>query len=703
MTQRFYVTTPIYYVNGSPHIGHAYTSVVADALTRYHRLRGQRARFLTGTDEHGQKIEREAVKAGMAPQAFVDDVSQRFRGLWPKLGVQPDDFIRTTEARHVAGVQKWWRKVRDAGDLYKGSYKGLYCIACEGYKTEKELLPGNLCPIHERPVETREEETWLFRLSKYQDRLLKLYEEHPEFVLPETRRNEIVSFVQGGLDDLSVSRSNFTWGIPVPDDPGHVIYVWFDALFNYLTAVDETPERDFWPPQIQLVAKDIVRFHTVYWPAFLMSAGFTRAQLPTTVWTHGYLLTGGRKTSKTPGLTAVKTSGTTDPVRIADVLGADVLRFYLLREVSFGQDGEFSIPGIIGRARAELGETVGNLLHRALPFVGKYFDGRVPEVKDADLTDLERTLRARVATLVAEAGAAWDALTMSRALELTIETARTANRYFDETAPWKLAKSDDRARLGVVIAHVLEIVRIVAVMLSPVTPTKSDDLLHQLGLGALTPREDVDQWPSQWGELLVNTVVRPGPPVFPKYDPPTEAAMLLSLDVRDAEPATEKTAPKTTQKAPMSTDEKPATETAAAVTVTATATATVAAPVTAPAASPAAEEPSPAIAYDDFAKVDLRVGKVLTAEKIPRKDRLLKLSVDLGEASGPRTIIAGIALAFPVVEELVGQQVVVVANLAPRDFGKGLVSHGMLLAASSPESLSLATFAKPYPVGTRVK
>jgi methionyl-tRNA synthetase len=693
MTQRFYVTTPIYYVNGSPHIGHAYTSVVADALTRYHRLRGRRARFLTGTDEHGQKIEREAVKAGMEPQAFVDDVSQRFRGLWPKLGVQPDDFIRTTERRHVDGVQKYWRKVRDAGDLYKGSYKGLYCLACEGYKTEKELLPGGLCPIHERPVEERAEETWLFRLSKYQDRLLKLYEEHPEFVLPETRRNEIVSFVQGGLEDLSVSRSNFTWGIPVPDDPGHVIYVWFDALFNYLTAVEGTAEADFWPPQIQLVAKDIVRFHTVYWPAFLMSAGFERAQLPTTIWTHGYLLSGGRKTSKTPGLAAAKTSGTTDPVRIADVLGADVLRFYLLREVSFGQDGEFSIPGIIGRARAELGETVGNLLHRALPFVGKYFDGRVPEAKDEALTDTERALRARVATLVAEAGAAWDSLTMHRALELTIEVARTANRYFDETAPWKLAKSDDRTRLGVVIAHVLEVVRVVAVMLSPVTPTKSEELLHQLGLGAITPAEGADLWPAQWGGLLVNTVVRPGQPVFPKYDPPTEAAMLLSLDVRDAEPATDKSTPK--NKGPMSTDEKPATETPA------TPVAAPAAGATAPVV--AADESSPVIAYDDFAKVDLRVGKVLTAEKIPRKDKLLKLSVDLGEAAGPRTIIAGIALAFPAVEELVGQQVVVVANLAPRDFGKGLVSHGMLLAASSPESLSLATFARPYPAGTRVK
>jgi len=685
MTKRFYVTTPIYYVNGSPHIGHAYTTIVADSLTRYHRLRGEQSRFLTGTDEHGQKIEREAAKAGVDPLAFVNDVSQRFRELWPQLSVEPDDFIRTTEQRHVERVQAWWRKCRDAGDLYKGHYSGPYCFGCEGYKTEKELLPGNLCPIHERPVETLETETWFFRLTKYQDRLLKLYEEHPEFVLPETRRNEIVSFVSSGLEDLSLSRSNFTWGIPVPDDPGHVIYVWFDALFNYLSAVDTPELRPFWPAQVQLVAKDIVRFHAVYWPAFLMSVG---EPLPTTIWTHGYLLSGGRKTSKTPGLTAVKTPGTTDPRRIAAVLGADVLRFYLLREVGFGQDGEFSIPGVITRARAELGETVGNLLHRALPFVTKYFEGKVPAVDEAQLTELDKTLRTRVTSLVGEVGAAWDELAFHRALELTIETARAANKYFDETAPWKLAKAGDTARLATVIAHVLEVVRTTAVLLSPVTPTKSRELLDQLGLDPIVAQLDVDQWPATWGGLAAATTVRPGQPVFPKYDAATEAAMLESLDVREA------VAPPKTPTKTMNTDEKttaPATETP------------VAAPAT-PAAAPAvAEEATAPIVYDDFAKVDLRVGKVLTAERIPRKDKLLKLSVDLGEAAGPRTIIAGIALSFPEPTVLVGRQVVVVANLAPRDFGKGLVSHGMLLAAGASEALSLATFADDRPAGTRVK
>ena len=680
MNQRFYVTTPIYYVNGSPHIGHAYTTVAADALARYRGLRGATTRLLTGTDEHGQKIEREAAKRGVPPQAFADEVSARFRELCPKLGVRPDDFIRTTEPRHIEGVQKWWRRCRDAGDLYKGTYKGLYCVACEGYKTEKELLPGGLCPVHERPVDTLEEETWFFRLSKYQDALLKLYADHPEFVQPETRRNEIVSFVRSGLEDLSVSRSNFTWGIPVPDDPGHVIYVWFDALFNYLTAVDGTAAMSFWPPDVQLVAKDIVRFHAVYWPAFLMSAGMGD-RLPRTIWTHGYLLTGGRKTSKTPGVTAVKTRGTTDPVRIVDALGANALRYYLLREVAFGQDGEFSIQGIVSRARSELGETIGNLLHRALPFVGKYFDGRVPAVPAEALTEADTALRDSVTALVRESGEAWDAFSMHRALELTIDVARAGNRYFDDTAPWKLAKAGDVTRLGVVIAQVLEVVRIAAVMLSPVIPERSDALLHQLGLDPVAPAAGADQWPTAWGGLAAHTAVRPGAPVFPKLDAETEARILASLDVRD-----EPLVPTETDK-PMS---DPTPTPAAAPT-------TPAAP-----AAPAVAETVAEIQYDDFAKVDLRAGRVLTAERIPRKDKLLKLSVDLGEASGPRQIIAGIALSFTP-EALVGAQVVVVANLAPRDFGKGLVSHGMLLAAGPSDGLALGTFARDVPPGTRVK
>jgi methionyl-tRNA synthetase len=676
MSQRFYVTTPIYYVNGAPHIGHAYTTLVADALARYYKLRGRETHFLTGTDEHGLKIQREAAARGMTPLAFATENAERFRALWPALGVRPDDFLRTTEARHVEAVQRWWKVCADNGDIYLGRYKGLYCVACEGYKTEKELLPGGLCPVHERPVETLEEETYFFRLSKYADKLLELYRT-TDFLQPETRRNEMISFVSQGLDDLSISRTTFDWGIPVPGDPRHVVYVWFDALFNYRSAVEGTEAERFWPPDVQLVAKDIVRFHTVYWPAFLMSAGLP---LPKTVFSHGYVLSGGKKTSKTPGLGPRLSTGTTDPVRIAAAVGSDALRYYLLREVSFGQDGEFSLPGLISRARAELAETVGNLLHRTLPFVAKHFDGCVPAVDDAALTEAEEMVRNAARNCTTEAARSWEHFAPHRALEVTQLLARLGNQYFDTQTPWKLARDPAlKPRLGVVIGHVLELLHTVAVMLSPALPDGADALRTQLGLGPLAPTPDRDLWPHTWGQLPAGTRLQPGAPLFPKYDAATEAAILASLDVR-----------------PLTDEPSPVTEAPAA-------------PVSpAPEAPVAPEAPAPidpiadAIAFDDFAKVDLRVGTVLQAERIPKKDMLLKLSVDLGEATGPRTILAGIAKAFAP-EALIGRQVVVVANLAPRDFGKGMISHGMLLAAGPKEGLTLAGFDKHVPPGTRVK
>ncbi len=671
MTRSFYVTTPIYYVNSSPHVGTAYTTVVADALTRAHALRGARTHFLTGTDEHGLKLEREAQRKAMTPQAFVDEMSVRFRDLWPKLLCRPDDFIRTTERRHEEGVQRWWQRCVDNGDIYLGSYEGLYCVACEDHKTEKELVEGNLCPIHRRPVERVAEQSYFFRLSAYADRLLKLYRERPEFVRPEGRLNEVISFVEGGLKDLSISRTSFTWGIPVPGDPKHVMYVWFDALFNYLTAVEGDPQRkDLWPPDVQLVGKDILRFHAVYWPAFLMSAGLDDAQLPRTIWSHGWLLTGGEKLSKTRE-GATQGRGTTDPVRVADAVGADVLRYFLLREVSFGQDGEWSVPALVGRARSELAETVGNLLNRALPFT-KHFEGRVPHVAAEALTDADRALETLAATKAREAADAWRDVAPHRALEATIELARAGNRYFDEQAPWKLAKAHDTARLAAVIYHVLELVRIVSLMLWPATPSKSDAMRAQLGLDPVSPLVDVDQWPVTWGGLAAHAPVGTPSPVFPKYDAALEAQIFKELDVTtETKPAEKPAAP--------AKAEKPA------------------------AKAPEATEPPGPITYDELmAKVDLRLGRVLTAERIPRKDKLLKLSIDLGEPAGPRTIIAGIALAYAP-EALVNKQVVVVANLPPRDFGGGLVSHGMLLAAGPSDGLSLATFEKDHAPGTRVK
>ncbi len=668
MTRRFYVTTPIYYVNSSPHVGTAYTTVVADALARYHALRGERTFFLTGTDEHGLKLEREAQRKAMGTQQFVDEMSQRFRELLPKLLCRPDDFIRTTEPRHEEGVQRWWQRCKESGDIYLGAWEGYYCVGCEDNKTESELLPGNLCPIHERPVDRVKEESYFFKLSAYADRLLEFYKRNPTFVRPETRLNEVVSFVEGGLKDLSVSRTSFKWGIPVPGDPKHVMYVWFDALFNYMTALDGTERSPvFWPPDVQLVGKDILRFHAVYWPAFLMSAGLRDDELPRTIWSHGWLLTGGQKLSKSrEGVTHGR--GTTDPVRVVDAVGADALRYFLLREVSFGQDGEWSVPALVSRARSELAETVGNLLNRALPFA-KHFEGRVPHAPDGALTDADRALQRRAHEAAQEAASAWAEPAPHRALEATIELARAGNRYFDESAPWKLAKAGDRDRLASVVYHVLELVRVVSLMLWPATPSKSDAIRAQLGIDALTPHLDADFWPLAWGGLAAHTALAPGAPVFPKYDAQQEAQIFKELDVTtETKPAEKPT-------------EKPAK----------------------PAAKPAPEAPPGPITYDELmAKVDLRLGKVLSAERIPRKDKLLKLSIDLGEAGGPRTIIAGIALAYAP-EALVGRQVIVVANLPPRDFGGGLVSHGMLLAAGPSDGLSLATFEKEHAPGTRVK
>jgi methionyl-tRNA synthetase len=682
MTARFYVTTPIYYVNSAPHIGTAYTTVVADALARFHALRGARTHFLTGTDEHGLKIEREATRRGVSAQAFTDEMSQRFRDLCPKLGCRPDDFIRTTDARHEARVQAWWKRCAESGDIYLGTYTGLYCVSCEEHKTEKELLPGNLCAVHNRPAEEITTESYFFRLSRYADRLLELYKRRPEFVRPETRLNEVVSFVKEGLRDLSVSRTEFSWGIPVPGDAKHVMYVWFDALFNYMTAVEEADlKAAFWPPDVQLVGKDILRFHAVYWPAFLMSAGLTDDELPRTVWSHGWLLTDGQKVSKSRSPEEHKgpqprrlSAGTTDPVRLADALGPDVVRFFLLKEVSLGQDAEYSVAAIINTARTALAETVGNLLNRALPFV-KHFDGAVPHAPPESLTDTDRALRQRAREVAEESARAWESMAPHRALELTIDLARAGNKYFDENAPWKLVKSGDTARLAVVIAHVFELLRALSVLLWPAIPSKSDAIRAQLGLDPIVTRTDADLWPFAWGGLAAHTKVAPGSPVFPKYDAAMEAQLFRELDVREVggdgaeKPRAEK---KPVEK---KTEEKPA----------------------------APEAAVPPITYDELmAKVELRVGKVLTAERIPRKDRLLKLSVDLGEPSGPRVIIAGIALAYAP-EQLAGKQVIVVANLPPRDFGGGLVSHGMLLAASSPDSLSVATFEKDYAPGTRVK
>jgi methionyl-tRNA synthetase len=671
MPSRFYVTTPIYYVNDVPHLGHAYTTVAADALRRYHLLRGHEARMLTGTDEHGLKIERAAAEAGKTPQAFVDDVSARFREAWPILSVEPDDFIRTTEPRHEARVQELWRRVAANGDLYKGSYEDWYCVGCESFKTEKELLPGNICALHLKPVEKVQEETYFFRLAKFEQRLLALYRDRPDFIQPESRRNEVVSFVEGGLKDLSVSRTSFRWGVPVPDDPAHVMYVWFDALANYWTALggDTDPRQRFWPGKgkdaraVHLVGKDILRFHAVYWPAFLLAAGFTEDELPSQVFAHGFLTIDGQKMSK-----ALRNG--VDPLRLARELGPDAVRYQLLRAIAFGQDGDFDHKELFARYHADLANTLGNLLQRTLGLTTKLTDGKPPRLAhDALDTAL---LSDEVRELEQLAAQRWDSLEIHRALESTWAIAALANQYVDHAAPWAAAKRGDTARVEVILATLLEVLGRLSVMVSPVLPNKSGEMRAQLGLAPLLPAIGQDLWPAP-GKGHRGEALQAAKPLFPTFDKDEERAMLERL-VPKPDPAT--TAVATIANAPSA------------------AIATAGAP-------PRADGAASSITYEQFIAVDLRVGVVRECERVPKKDKLLRLRVDLGEQE-LRVIVAGLAQTFTP-EALVDRRVVVVANLAPRDFGKGLVSHGMLLATGPSDALALASAPDGVAPGSRLK
>jgi methionyl-tRNA synthetase len=672
---RFYVTTPIYYVSDVPHVGNSYTTIAADVLRRYQLLRGKASRMLTGTDEHGLKIEREAQARGIPPAQFVKEMSDRFEAAWPRLEVRADDFIRTTEARHERLVQELWRTIEKAGDLYLGEYEDWYCVGCESYKTEKELLPGNVCALHLKPVERLKEETYFFRLSKYTQKLLDWYREHPTFVEPETRRNEVVSFVAGGLKDLSVSRTSFHWGVPVPGDPKHVMYVWYDALANYWTALQDTEEhRRFWNEGtvIHLVGKDILRFHAVFWPAFLMSAGL---RLPDTVFAHGFLTFGGQKMSKS-------LRNSVDPIGIArafgeviksgEAAGADVLRYQLLRAIAFGQDGDFDLRAMVERYNADLGKNLGNLLARTLGLCAKMTGGKVPP--KGEWTPLEKELHAAIDGHRREALAAWDRIEPTRALERTWAIASAANQYVDRAAPWAEDKKGNRARVDTILNTLLSVLGELSTLVWPVLPSKSDEMRKQLGLLPLAPSIGKDWLAAGVEARAAGEDLAPGSPLFPTIDEDNARALVDALTPRAEGGA------------------------AAAETAPAAARATAAATETATAAGTAS---GAVVGYDQFAAVDLRVGVVRTCERVPKKDKLLKLGVDVGEAQ-PRTIVAGLALSFTP-EQLVGRRVVVVANLAPREFGKGLVSHGMLLATGPSERLSLATVEGDVAPGATLK
>jgi methionyl-tRNA synthetase len=695
---RFYVTTPIYYVNDVPHLGTAYTTVVTDAVRRYHLLRGHETRMLTGTDEHGQKLEREARSRGMAPELFVREMSDRFEAAWPKLEVEPNDFVRTTQARHEARVQDLWRTIEANGDLELGTYEGWYCVGCEEFKTEKDLLPGNLCPLHRTPVEWQKGDAYFFKLSRYEQKLLAHYATHPEFVEPESRRNEVVSFVSGGLHDLSVSRSNFTWGIPVPGDPKHVMFVWFDALANYWSVLQGDPRLEkFWSDAqvIHFVGKDILRFHAVYWPAFLMSA---ELPLPRTVFAHGFLTFNGQKMSKS-------LRNAVDPIGIAqafgaiagsEAAGADVLRYQLLRAIAFGQDGDFDLGAMIERYNADLGKNLGNLLARTLGLCAKMTGGKVPPVLPSGRTSDEASLEDTAGREFSSAAAFWDRLQPHRALEETIALSTAANVYVDKTAPWAEAKKGNTQRVDTILGTLLQVLECLSVMIWPVLPHKSDEMRAQLGLSRIAARTGTDLWPAALKSRLAGQPLSPGGALFPTIDEDVARSLKQRLTPSEAATANgNSTATATPTTTPTATATATPTTTATATTTT-TATPTT---TTTPTATPTAT--TTPITHDHLSTVDLRVGVVRTAERVPKRDKLLKLAIDLGEAA-PRIIIAGLALSFRP-EELVGRKVIVVANLAPRDFGKGLVSHGMLLATGPSEKLVLATVEGDAAPGARLK
>jgi methionyl-tRNA synthetase len=667
MSRKFYITTPIYYVNARPHIGHAYTTIACDTIARRQRMLGAETFFLTGTDEHGQKIERAAQAAGKTPQQYADEISEQFRALWRRMGISNDDFIRTTEERHKKRVQELFRAIRENGYIYKGTYTGQYCVSDELYVDGAQ--PGDPCPTCGRITETVHEENYFFKLSAFQEQLLKLYAD-PEFVRPETRRNEVISFVKSGLRDLSISRSTFSWGIPVPDDPKHVIYVWLDALANYITAIGygskhagaQEAFRKFWPADVQMIGKEIVRFHCVYWPAFLIAAGLP---VPKAIVAHGWLLFEESKMSKSRG-NIVRTE------TILDVLGADALRYFLLREVVFGQDGSFSFDALVQRYNSDLANGIGNLASRTLTMINRYFKGEVPYPSHAASRKAADDVIVELAQkVIREFGTYFDQFQFSRALETAWGLVAAVDKYIVENEPWALGEKQDEdslSRLATVLYTSAEALRIATVLAHPVIPDATAKIWTQMGLGDI---KKVDLNELAWGQLHLGTRLGEVQPVFPRAD----------------KSAIER----------MQTMEEQGRGSAVEIKPEAT---TVPAGVAQAVAGPSAPAANERISIDDFTKVELRVGQVKVAERVPKADKLLRLEIDIG--TEVRQVVAGIAEAYAP-ETLVGRKVVIVANLAPRKL-RGLESNGMIVAASLEGGRPvLASFLEEVPVGARLK
>lgn len=671
MSKKFYITTPIYYVNARPHIGHAYTTLACDTIARRQRQLGAETFFLTGTDEHGQKIERAAQAAGKTPQQYADEISAEFCALWKRMGISNDDFIRTTEDRHKKRVQVLFRSLRDKGFIYKGTYTGQYCVSDELYVDGAQ--PGDPCPTCGRITETVQEENYFFKLSEFQERLLELYK-NPDFIRPEARCNEVISFVKSGLRDLSISRSTFSWGIPVPDDPKHVIYVWLDALANYITAIGygSTHEgaqqafQKFWPADVQMIGKEIVRFHCVYWPAFLMAAELA---LPKAIVAHGWLLFEESKMSKSRG-NIVRTE------TILDVLGADALRYFLLREVVFGQDGSFSFDALVQRYNSDLANGLGNLASRTLTMINRYFKGEVPYPSAASKKTSDDAIAEIARRTIREFGAFFDQFQFSRALEVAWALIAAVDKYIVENEPWALGEKQDedsRSRLATVLCTAAEALRIATALAYPVMPDATAKIWGQLGLGDIK-KLALDEL--TWGQLPLGTKLGDIAPVFPRADK-SAIERMQKMEEEQRTSAAEAVNIEKTEPAPQS----PCVPQITSIQV-----------------DLAAENPK--ITIDDFAKIELRVGVVKVAERVPKADKLLRLEIDIG--SEVRQVLAGIAEAYAP-DTLLGRKVVIVANLAPRKL-RGLESNGMIVAASLEGGKPvLAGFLEDVPVGARLK
>jgi methionyl-tRNA synthetase len=666
---KFYITTPIYYVNARPHLGHAYTTIVADVIARYKRMQGFDVVLLSGTDEHGQKVERSARAAGVEPQQFVDTISSEYRTLWEQLGLGIDRFVRTTELRHAHAVQLLFRRIQANGWIYKGHYEGNYCVFDEMYV--EDPTPGVPCPECGRPTERIREENYFFKLKDFQQRLLAYYEAHPEFIQPETRRNEVLSFVQGGLRDLSISRTTLKWGIPWPGDEKHVYYVWSDALTSYLTGIGfaDSPNEfaRLWPADLHLIGKEILRFHAVFWPAFLMAAD---VPLPKQMFAHGWWLFDQEKMSKSRG-------NVRRPQPIVAVLGIDALRYFLLREMVFGQDGNFSYDALITRYNADLANGLGNLASRTLAMIEQYCGGKIPAPSGT-----ESALPLMVRNIIPDVTGFYAQYQFSKALENVWKCISYVDNYLVNKKPWELAKTEAaRSELENALYETTEALRIITVLVQPVMPHAAQRIWEQMGL----PGKVADmQLPDlEWGQLSGGALIARGDGIFPRVD---YAEAIERMEAMEQDPQQKPAAPA------ASGETTPTTAPAAAGTP---------APSAEPGVAPAAPATPAKIGIEDFAKIELRVGQIKSAERVPKADKLLMLQVDIGDEV--RQIVAGIATAYEP-DKLIGRKVIVVVNLQPRKL-RGVESNGMIVAASAgPDGAPvLAGFLEDVPVGSRLK